>query len=1766
MEPKIAPAKATGGGGFVFEDKVAAHFICCLLRNRLPFEPEAGTLSRVDFQVRSDGWLLDDLLLTLDYGQVRRRAAVSVKSGEQITRNGFGADFVRLIWQQYLSNSPFDRRSDLLVLVTASGSSDLKRAVSNLLIWAREQDPRDLSERLTKKGFASNIERSLFNSFGCPANLLQDSRVGPADTAGVLRSVRVLFFDYESDPSEQLQSDIQLCSEILRSGAVDEAYSLWQSICYVSSQFRPHAGGLDLSRILGSVRSSFQLKEFPAYDADWARLRADTIRTLNSIRSTIGGHIEFDRQSEEDSLEHHITAHPVCVVVGPSGCGKSVIVKKWSEKKSAMHTLIFWTANALKSERFSPDGMGSTRFSYALDEIIPTTTSEPAYFVIDGLDHLSEEREFANLVEVSRWLRLEDPSSPWKFILTCQREEWNRVQLALVRFGGSVSRPFQVSVDHPETKQLAAVWEAFTPLQRLLSEKHLHHVLLNPRILDLFAANIAAGKVPDVVDWVGESDLIEWFWAAEVNKGSYGPARSLLLQKLGEEQADTMQYETALRRFSGDDLRILEALRKDGICKYEYEKIAFDHDLFGDWSRQRALLSHSHHISEFLPPKLMSPPWRRAVRLFGLHLLELRKDRRGWLNILNELSQSGTELGANLLLEAIIFAGSPAQILESLWDELSENNGQLLWRFLGQFLQAATFPDPTTLFLTANEEPEIRLRFAAKYRIPILSLWPPVLTFLGNHKTEVVKLVPSRAGRICDMWLRFSPRDSEARSSAADLALTGAEEWLGYSMSSWTVAASEELTESFYRAVIAAYAESPERSRDFILTACGKKPLEGNIAERMEWYISQLDDRKRQREESANEHRRREMVFVETGEAFPAEPLEPWPEGPQYQVDATFREICLKPDALLPLIASAPDVAVETILALLIEERDIRQELRRMGEYTHDFNIICGLNPHVHSFPPFYTDGPFLKFLTFWPNEGLDALIRLVNHATERWSERTGSKLDDVESVSMQVSEGFQIFKGDERVFYWFRESPTAPDVIAAALMALERWLYNRLETKEPIDEFVEFILKKSTSVALLGVLCEVGKKRPLLFTRQLLPLLSVPEFYEWTRRHNVGGEDYTMIRWTPFSRAPREIELAKAWHFMPHRQVDLVLLAHRIFLLSPETHDFCRRIRVEWKYRLDRGDFNPRLGDLVEDLIAQFDPDDWHLSKDSEGRQIWQYQPPEHIRSKVEDRFDEVSEALALSMFPWRCRRILDAQEHLRPEEMEQFWDRLENMQEMTSGEDSLSAGSKQDSICGGASALLKCYRNWLHEFPDRENWCREQIINMILRRQESGSHFVDPFKIVNLSSEGFSAEVVPHLWAEDLSSPRIRECIAILASSNNYDIVEILMNSASQIRHRLGRDFHRLQHFIMKIAVAGKRYSLGQQGELLPVDVKSIVLQDWNAFVKCSLEPSVPSWTKLKKRKTMTEKIMGRFSTKQSSQSARLNEDLVRAAYSWLPILDQAVHDEERQEWLLFWRQGLDHTIAGISKRFKQRHPSLGTPSPWDRWLLDRLPGIICSMSTEEDPATMWRPILELGAEAHYWINHFLTSWFLKYFDPGLPEQTFLKQWGAMIDYAFSSPGWNFERNRKWHDLEDLWCCLMGFEGGLVTLWSEDQDSIVVKMAEFYEQWAQRHLEHAECFACFAAFLRQPAAARLLLDGLIQLDRAIHARAALLSDERVVAKLASLLAKISQKHFPEIKLQPEAFAAFQRLISLLAGIQNPVAMEIQMRLGMAVASNKGN
>lgn len=99
---QISTPKQTGGGGFNYEDKVGAYFLCCMLLQRNPFSADLGQIKRIDMQKGAGGWALDDYLVTLEQNGKEYRVGVSVKSNQQFSENVIYAAARDLLWEQRL--------------------------------------------------------------------------------------------------------------------------------------------------------------------------------------------------------------------------------------------------------------------------------------------------------------------------------------------------------------------------------------------------------------------------------------------------------------------------------------------------------------------------------------------------------------------------------------------------------------------------------------------------------------------------------------------------------------------------------------------------------------------------------------------------------------------------------------------------------------------------------------------------------------------------------------------------------------------------------------------------------------------------------------------------------------------------------------------------------------------------------------------------------------------------------------------------------------------------------------------------------------------------------------------------------------------------------------------------------------------------------------------------------------------------------------------------------------------------------------------------------------------------------------------------------------------------------------------------------------------------------------------------------------------------------------------------------------------------------
>ncbi len=300
--------------------------------------------------------------------------------------------------------------------------------------------------------------------------------------------------------------------------------------------------------------------------------------------------------------------------------------------------------------------------------------------------------------------------------------------------------------------------------------------------------------------------------------------RSSFVKRLGGMQADELQSETPVDAFSTADQEPLDGLLSDRICILLEERLAFSHDLYGDWARQRILLAQSSNLHDYLQPRLGSPLWNRAVRLYGLHLLEKSSDVTQWRAVINALSSGeDSDLARDLLLESVIFAANPLPIYEKLWPELIADRGALLRRLLGRFIHVATLPNPMVLAMAKELEPDAETQYAIIKRIPYWPYWLPMIKFLHGHLDEVLEVAPGPVAEIADAWLRQGLEDWPLRKEAAELAITEAENMLRFKMENFYYLIQDKVDEVAYRAGLAGARELPDRGSSFALTACARK-------------------------------------------------------------------------------------------------------------------------------------------------------------------------------------------------------------------------------------------------------------------------------------------------------------------------------------------------------------------------------------------------------------------------------------------------------------------------------------------------------------------------------------------------------------------------------------------------------------------------------------------------------------------------------------------------------------------------------------------------------------------------------------------------------------------------------------------------------------------------------------------------------------------------------------------------------------------------------
>ena len=1809
MAKQAAPVSLTGGAGFDFEDRVAARFLADMLAGLRTFGEEFGKVVRVDWQTRDAGRLLDDLAVTAADGAARRVAEVSVKSGRQVTSGGFPANFVEAVWEQWPSteSDTFDKDSDLLVLVTGELANDVEEAWKTLFKEASATPSGRLLQRLeppTGNGGSqmSETARAIVGSLHCPKKLRRASGTDEAATIALIRRIRLIRYDFDSAPSRDWGRITTDCRDPLRTDTPEKVTELCDDLLKIAKRHRPAGGSIDLPALISRLRPKHSLKHHQDYRGDWATLTQLSSQTLDDIRDTIGDGLRIDRTDRIEEFERVLQTSRLCLAAGESGSGKSALAKSFAAGG-------YDAVVALAPEDLEPLRPGRIAVSRVLSHRIPETLAAAGgncLLMLDSLEKCSERalREAGRLIaEVAG--RADLPHVD--VLLLCQFDAVGRVIDRMTEAGVDRSSLAVVPFDAPSAEQVSTLLKNVEGIQWTTLHHDLRPLLRNLKILDWVVRASGAGHGIGQTSPGGLIPLIDYLWERWVESDDRGTAAGNLLKKIAVAEAATFSPDIPLTNLSHSEHQAVPGMMAADLLKRRGERIRLSHDLLGDWSRLKVLAGEDPTRSDESLKRVGSARWHRAVRLFGRWLLSKPGGATDWFGAISR-AENDTEHGAvvrDLLLEALVVSENGRELLSEAWPVLVRDDGRLLELLLDRFLFAATLPDLNLPQLTQNED--LTPHLEAALRTPIWPYWKALLPVLDEFSGDICRLVPEGAAKICKIWLEktlpFAGGDvgaALARPAAARLAMDVAREYQAKSQEGRI--GSIDGDQIAYEAALLSAPELPEEVAAFCLEMAGRRPVSKEIQERAETAAAAAEEERQRRLRELGPRTKPPAL----GTALPLGSLrEPWPDGPQRRVDRNFRTAIQSGSAILPLAGVRPDETLELLLATCIEPP------RHEAVFFDSGRDDCGIESERVLDPPMHFRGPFLQLFRAAPNLALTFTLRLINFATNRWWEQEEryrqkrgpvpdewgvSALEDERlNVQVHIEGSIREWAGDRRVFRWHLDWPGLPDLISCILMALEQWLYERLDAEDDVTDTLDRLVAESESVALAGVLVHVGKKQPALFTGSLRPLLGASEFYEWDL--SAGLERSSSSFWrAAWLREPERVKaVAEQWHEAPHRRFSLQKIAVWVMFSHAASERFLAVQRDLWVQTAGGADAS--IG--IRMLAASLDRTNYAETMLADGRVQSEFVPPRDLAKQIAAEADETDASMALLTFPMQCRQIIDGDAKLLESECEGIWLKGQQIEEREPRDDD-EASRRAAAIAGTAAVLLNAHPEWTRDEPERLAWCVSRLQELVENPPARG-RFDVPEAAGSWDWEYFAAEAGVRLLCFDREDAFARTLVADGVIAFHYETTRRVMALAYRLRPMLELDFEAMQRLAVyrstvrrvlshirshpEVVVAsqgGGRQAARTKKRLRRLEREFDSVQERLEGVRQDFltrqVPDIDFAAASKLGRELGERVnaVGReeeenlepgsgAKSRASRRRTKSREELwldlkvLEAAFSWLDVACSEEGHERRCHLPLVtgFRDLLLSRLQEAPDAPQGAEEYEGLPDEFDGWVYGLMARYIVRADKEESLNFLWEPLLRLDPLADKWVARFYWYWFSNGVAAAPNPLTFTKRWSEMIDFALTSEQWDPSVTPR-YGLSDRVSGLLGFELSLNAAASDPAYADAVgRLRPHFERAAQRWFKLSDVAVKFTASLSQPAYAPFLRPGICWIHQAMQS-----SDQRrfwqrrMSEYLVSALHRCWDRHADDVKAGGELQTAFNELLTALTSRGDHAAMALRERV----------
>ena len=436
---------------------------------------------------------------------------------------------------------------------------------------------------------------------------------------------------------------------------------------------------------------------------------------------------------------------------------------------------------------------------------------------------------------------------------------------------------------------------------------------------------------------------------------------------------------------------------------------------------------------------------------------------------------------------------------------------------------------------------------------------------------------------------------------------------------------------------------------------------------------------------------------------------------------------------------------------------------------------------------------------------------------------------------------------------------------VECALMALEKWFYEKVENGHSIAPWVQHIYAHAQSLAFAGVLVSVGLKYPGHFTRELLPLLGNLFIYQY--QLNWASYEQQETWSTPLERQGQPaIKLAVEWNSMPHRRLILQNTAPYLMLQDQATRAYLVERTVQWR---KENEDNEKTRDDLKCFLARLDLQNYTETPQSDGRVLITMRWPSELEAKVtqaQDKYELNMLSLTLAM---RARSYLSGQKTLELQELPEFVTQIQRLANWhPSDVEESQEQYRINSLAGGIAVLVVQHRAWLSQNPNLEEWCIHTLRQL---KPVENSEYDTPVSASDHTAESFLGEAGVALLQESGEEWVLRMAFEGVTGFY-YGSTFQTMWRAYLLREQLGDKFAELTNIVVlwsALRRGATRESVYQASRPLLAKYKETLFRRYVAGkLKGSLIP-------LRAAETLGRTLVERVSRKSmSSQERRMRE----------------------------------------------------------------------------------------------------------------------------------------------------------------------------------------------------------------------------------------------------------------------------------------------------